>query len=83
MNVITLNEVGVFLTETQDGVTMPADYSFACVNDFVHAPHTNYEELQYLCLGMATHIEKLQRGEFICKRCGLRKDGEHSGGCEF
>ena len=30
-------------------------------------------ETQWLCLGMATEIEKLRRGEFICKRCGLRK----------
>ena len=22
-------------------------------------------------------LRELQRGEFICKRCGLRKDGEH------
>ena len=25
-------------------------------------------------------IAQLERGEFICKRCGLRRDGEHSGG---
>ncbi|MDP1586618.1 MAG: hypothetical protein Q8M07_02645 [Prosthecobacter sp.] len=73
----TLTETGKFLTETREGVTMPADYSFECVNDFVHRWDTHYEDLQYLCIGMATHIEKLQRGEFICKKCGLRKDSEH------
>jgi recombinational DNA repair protein (RecF pathway) len=35
------------------------------------------------CLGMASHIDKLRRGEFICQQCGLRKDGEHEGACEF
>ena len=34
-------------------------------------------------LGMADHIDKLRRGEFICQRCGLRKDGEHGSACEF
>jgi hypothetical protein len=27
--------------------------------------------------------EKLLRGEFICTRCGLRKDAEHGTECEF
>lgn len=58
----TLTETGMVLTETREGVTMPADYSFANVNDFVHGLDTHYEDLQYLCLGMATHIEMLQRG---------------------
>ena len=25
---------------------------------------------------LEAQIEKLMRGEFICKKCGLRKDGE-------
>lgn len=62
---------------------MPADYTFELVNDFVHGVDVNFEELQWLCLGMANEIDKLRRGEFICKKCGLRKDGEHDGPCEF
>ena len=31
----------------------------------------------------ADEIEKLRRGEFICQRCGLRKDGERSTEHEF
>jgi hypothetical protein len=27
--------------------------------------------------------DRMLRGEFICQRCGLRKDGEHGGNCEF
>lgn len=51
---------GAVLTETVDGVTMPADYTFAAVNDFVHGTEVIFEELQWLCLGMATEIEKLR-----------------------
>ena len=72
-----MTETGLVLTETQEGVTMPADYSFAAVNDYVHGVDRYFEELQWLALGMATEIEKLRKGEFICQRCGLRKDGEH------
>lgn len=53
-------ETGKASTETREGVTMPADYTFECVNDFVHGVHTQFEDLQALCLGMANHIEKLE-----------------------
>lgn len=33
---------------------MPADYSFATVNDYVHGMDAHFEDLQALCLGMAT-----------------------------
>jgi hypothetical protein len=58
---LTLDENGTALTETIDGVTMPADYSFANVNDFVHSIETQYEDLESLCLGMANHIETLNK----------------------
>jgi hypothetical protein len=73
----TLTETGKVLTETQHGITMPADYSFATVNDYIHGIDVTYEELEALCLGMGSHIDKLRRGAFICQKCGLRKDGEH------
>ena len=79
----TLTETGKVLTETQEGITMPADYSFATVNDYVHGMEVHFEDLQALCLGMADHIDKLRRGEFICQRCGLRKDSEQSAEHEF
>jgi hypothetical protein len=80
---LTISETGTVLVETANGVSMPADYSFATVNDFVHGFAVQFEELQYLCLAMADHIEKLERGEFICKKCGLRKDSEHNETCKF
>ncbi len=57
----TLTPEGKVLTETQEGVTMPADYSFECVNDYVHSPDRQYEELECLALGMASHIEKITK----------------------
>ena len=41
----TLTETGKVLTETQEGVTMPVDYSFATVNDYVHGIEVHFEEL--------------------------------------
>lgn len=55
----TMTETGKVLTETQEGHTMPADYSFATVNDYVHGMDVHYEDLQCLCLGMAAYIDKL------------------------
>ena len=80
---LTVTEDGKPLTETQDGITMPANYSFATVNDYVHGMDAHFEDLQALCLGMATHIEKPMRGEFICQRCGIRKDSNQSTEHEF
>lgn len=56
----TLDENGVALTETQEGVTMPVDCSFAKVNDWIHGLDVQYEELQALCLGMAAENDRLR-----------------------
>lgn len=56
----TLDANGQPLTIHQDSVTMPADHSFACVNDYVHATERHFEELQGLALGMACEIDKLR-----------------------
>jgi hypothetical protein len=63
----TITQDGRVLTETIEGVTMPVDYSFAAVNDYVHSPERFYEELEWLSLGMACHIEQLekQRNELL------------------
>jgi len=79
----TLTESGRVLTETRDGITMPAEYSFDTVNDYVHGLEVHYEDLQYLCLGMANYIDKLKRGEFVCTKCGLRKDAESTSEHDF
>lgn len=74
--ITTYDESGKALVETVCDINQPADYSFATVNDFIHAHDRTFEELQALCLGMAAHIEKLEHGEFICKKCWIRKDAE-------
>jgi hypothetical protein len=61
---LTITQDGKALTETIEGCTMPADYSFACVNDFVHS-NASYEELQYLCLALASVLEKQRKA--LCK----------------
>lgn len=53
------NKTGSALTLTVSGCTVPASYTFSCVNDFVHSNETHFEDLQCLALGMASHIEKL------------------------
>jgi len=57
----TLNENGIALTETRDGVTMPVDCSFEKVNDWIHGIDVHFEELQALCLGMATENDKIRK----------------------
>jgi len=56
----TLNENGIVLTETRDGLTMPVDCSFEKVNDWVHGIDVQFEELQALCLGMADENDRLR-----------------------
>lgn len=51
---------------------MPADYSFAAVNDFVHGMEVNYEDLECLALGMATEIERLREGLENCRLFAAR-----------
>ncbi len=63
----TLTEAGAVLTETQHGITIPVDYSFATVNDYVHGVEVQFEDLVNLCLGMAAHIDKLGRPD--CETC--------------
>lgn len=59
----TFDENGKALTVhyEEHNVTYPADYSFATINDYVHNQDTNFEDLVYLCLGMACHIEKISK----------------------
>ena len=56
----TIDSSGQLMTIEQDGVSMPADYSFTCVNDYVHDTGRHFEELQGLALGMACEIERLR-----------------------
>lgn len=58
---LILNEQGKPVIETNGSVKAPANYSFECVNNFVHCEDPQYEELQYLALGMSNHIEQLEQ----------------------
>lgn len=44
-------------------IKTPVDYSFKSINDFVHCADASYEELQYLCLGLATELERIKTRE--------------------
>jgi hypothetical protein len=57
----TLDENGRALTETRDGVTMPVDCSFEKVNDWIHGIDVQFEEVQALCLGMASENDRLRK----------------------
>lgn len=54
-------KTGIAVSEEVEGVSMPVNYSFAAVNNFVHSNGTHFEELQCLCLGMADEIERLNK----------------------
>ena len=61
MDKATFNNSGDALTIQADGVEYPAEYTLSCINDFVHSPETGFEDLQNLCLGLVTEVEKLRR----------------------
>ena len=79
MSQLTITQDGKVLTEMLDGVTMPADYRFATVNDYVHSIDRTYEDLECLCLGMACHVDKLtkQRDELQLTITNLRQQIAH------
>jgi len=76
---LTLNESGKALTIHFEGITLPSDYDFATVRDFVYSHEVSIDELQVLCLGMSEYIGHLQQGECICTRCGVRQAGRQEG----
>ena len=57
----TITETGKVLSETEQGVSIPADYSFATINSFVHGMGVHFEDLVNLCLGMADYIDKMEK----------------------
>lgn len=72
-----------------DEYELPVDYSFESINNYVHNIDRQYEELQYLALGMASHGDRLR--EQLAIAVGALKyyaDGEHirhlsNGDCVF
>ena len=58
---LILDEGGMPILEQCEGVIMPADYSFKCINNYVHCESPQYEDLENLALGMSLHIEALKK----------------------
>ena len=45
--------------------------------------HEDSQGWRVVCMLLAEEVRKLRRGEFICNKCGLRKDGEHEIKADF
>ena len=45
--------------------------------------HEGSQGWRVVCMLLAEEVRKLRKGEFICKRCGLRKDSEHEAEHDF
>lgn len=43
----------------------------------------NPRDWRVACMVLAAEVRKQRRGEFICKKCGLRKNAEQDHGPEF
>lgn len=54
-----VDQSGRVLAIECDGVSAPAGYGFAAVNDWVHDTDRQYEELQWHALGAANEHDKL------------------------
>lgn len=72
---LTFAESGQVLTETIEGITMPADYSFEVVNDYVHGIGVPFEHLQCLCLGMAGEVDRLREILMLVLKCDVSGGG--------
>lgn len=58
---LTINEHGIAISETIDGVNMPIDSSFEAVNNWIHGIEVQYEEVEALCLGLASENDRLRK----------------------
>lgn len=77
----TIDENGMALTETRDGVTMPVDCSFEKVNDWIHGIDVQFEEVQALCLGMANENDRLKAALSEIKDRFSEKQSLHKDDC--
>ena len=66
---LTVSENGELLTETIDGITMPIDTSFKKVNDWIHGMDVQFEEVQGLCLAMASENDQLKVRVAMLEAC--------------
>lgn len=56
----TLDEDGKALSETTEGISMPIDNSFESVNNWIHGTDVQYEEVEAVCLGLASENDRLR-----------------------
>lgn len=42
--------------------------------------HEDSQGWRVVCMLLADEVRNMRRGEFICQKCGLRKDDEHERG---
>jgi hypothetical protein len=61
---MTIDEAIAFADEWSRGLTI----------------HEDSQGWRVVCILLADEVRNLQRGEFICRKCGLRKDDEHERG---
>lgn len=45
--------------------------------------HEGSQGWRVVCMLLADEVRKLRKGEFICQKCGIRKNGEHDCAHEF
>ena len=64
---MTIDEALEFADEWSRGITI----------------HEDSQGVRIVCMLLAKTVHEQRRGEFICKKCGLRKDGEHDSAHEF
>ena len=60
---------------------MTVDEALAFADEWVKVTNPAYlafEGWRVVCAVLAEEVRKNRRGEFICSRCGIRKDGEHT-----
>ncbi len=42
--------------------------------------HEDTQGWRVVCMILADEVRKARRGEFICQKCGIRRDDEHERG---
>lgn len=57
--------------------------ALAHAKKYANSSQSEHANLCRAYLELVEQLEKLQRGEFICKKCGLRKDSVHDCAPEF
>jgi len=71
---VTTSDQGVVITEHHDGFDWPRELTFDAVNDFVHSPDVQHENLQSLCLALAAESDKWRQAAKDASIAGTQLD---------